>query len=85
LEPAAWGKTVFYGPHMDDFKDAKALLEVAGAGITVLSPKDLAEKAIWYLSHRKDLKACGNRAGEAVKKNQGAAEKHARVITQLLA
>jgi 3-deoxy-D-manno-octulosonic-acid transferase len=27
LEPAVWGKVVFYGPSMEDFLDAKAMLE----------------------------------------------------------
>ena len=35
LEPAAWGKVVFYGPSMEDFLDEKALLEEVGAGIPV--------------------------------------------------
>ena len=35
LEAAAWGKVVFHGPHMDDFRDERALLEEAGAGIAV--------------------------------------------------
>jgi 3-deoxy-D-manno-octulosonic-acid transferase len=32
LEPAAWGKAVFYGPHMDNFLEACQLLETAGCG-----------------------------------------------------
>lgn len=84
LEPAVWGKTVFYGPSMEDFLDAKALLEDADAGISVSSPEMLAEKVIWFLSHPDALKAYGARAKEAVLRNQNAAEKHARVIAGLV-
>jgi len=84
LEAAVWGKAVFYGPSMEDFLDAKTLLEEAGAGIPISSPEMLAEKAIWFLRHPDALKTCGVRGREAVKRNQNAAEKHARVIAGLV-
>jgi 3-deoxy-D-manno-octulosonic-acid transferase len=84
LEPAAWGKVTFYGPSMEDFLDAKELLETAGAGIEVLSPGMLSEKAIWFLEHPDELRRCGTRARSAVLGNLGAAEKHAGVVKRLL-
>jgi 3-deoxy-D-manno-octulosonic-acid transferase len=84
LEAAVWGKAVLYGPSMEDFLDAKALLEDVGAGIPVSSPEMLAEKAIWFLRNPDALKTCGTRAREAVIRNQNAAEKHARVIAGLV-
>ncbi len=84
LEPAVWGKPVFYGPSMEDFLDAKALLEEVGAGMPISSPEMLAEKAIWLLRHPDSLKAYGERARDAVMRNQNAAEKHAGVIAGLV-
>lgn len=84
LEAAVWGKAVLYGPSMEDFLDAKALLEDVGAGIAISTPEMLAEKAIWFLRHPDALKTCGARAREAVIRNQNAAEKHARVIAGLV-
>jgi 3-deoxy-D-manno-octulosonic-acid transferase len=84
LEPAVWGKAVFYGPHMDNFLDAKAILEDANAGMEVENPEDLADKAMRFLSLPEELRAIGERAKEAVLKNEGAVEKHARVIEGLL-
>ncbi|MBN1841239.1 MAG: 3-deoxy-D-manno-octulosonic acid transferase [Deltaproteobacteria bacterium] len=84
LEPAAWGKVVFYGPSMEDFQDAKALLEEAGAGIEVSSPDMLAEKAIWFLTHPDSLKTYGMRARQAVMRNRDAAEKHAEAVRRLV-
>ncbi len=84
LEAAVWGKPVLYGPSMEDFLDAKSLLEGVGAGVPVSSPEMLAEKAIWLLSHPDTLKTHGARAREAVVNNQNAAERHAEVIARLL-
>ncbi len=84
LEPAAWGKAPFYGPFMEDFLDAKELLESVGGGIPVSSPNDFVEKALWFLTHPEELKDRGARAGDAVMQNRQSAEKHARVIAELL-
>ena len=85
LEPAAWGKAVFYGPSMENFMDAKSVLEANRAGVPVSSPEMLAEKAVWFLRHPGALKAYGERGRTAVQKNKGAGEKHARVIMRLWA
>ncbi|HUU81399.1 MAG TPA: hypothetical protein VMW90_08120, partial [Acidobacteriota bacterium] len=69
---------------MEDFLDAKALLEAAEAGVPVSDPGMLADKAIWFLRNPQELKKCGDRARQAVLKNQGAAQKHAQVIARLL-
>jgi 3-deoxy-D-manno-octulosonic-acid transferase len=84
LEPAVWGKMVFYGPSMENFLDAKALLEKAKAGVQVSGPAELAERAIWFLEHPEELKNAGERARKAVLTNQGAAKKHAEVIKKLI-
>jgi 3-deoxy-D-manno-octulosonic-acid transferase len=84
LEAAVWGKVVFYGPSMEDFLDAKAMLEDVGAGIPVSSPEMLAEKALWFLNHPDALMTSGERARDAVLRNQNAAEKHARAIAKLI-
>jgi 3-deoxy-D-manno-octulosonic-acid transferase len=59
-------------------------LEEVGAGISVSSPEMLAEKALWFLNHLDALRSSGDRAREAVMKNQNAAEKHAKVIAKLI-
>jgi 3-deoxy-D-manno-octulosonic-acid transferase len=83
LEAAVWGKVVFYGPSMEDFLDAKAMLEEIGAGIPVSSPEMLAEKVIWFLRHPETLKSYSGLAREAIIRNQKAADKHASVIAGL--
>ncbi len=83
LEAAVWGKPVFYGPSMEDFLDAKAILDKTGGGIQVKDGRDLAEKMLYYLTHPDEANSVGKLAKEAVMSHQGAAEKHAAVIFRL--
>jgi 3-deoxy-D-manno-octulosonic-acid transferase len=85
LEAAVWGKLVLYGPSMEDFLDAKEILDKTGGGLQVKTPLELAEKAIYYLTRPEEANAIGIRAKKAVMSNKGAADKHAMVIQRLLA
>jgi 3-deoxy-D-manno-octulosonic-acid transferase len=84
LEPAVWGKMVFYGPSMEDFLDARKLLEKEGAGVEVKNPDAFVEKALFFLNHQDELKEGGRRARDAVLRSQGASERHARVLARLM-
>ncbi|MBW2030904.1 MAG: hypothetical protein JRH06_00465 [Deltaproteobacteria bacterium] len=84
LEAAVWGKVVFFGPSMDDFMDAKAMLEGVGAGIMVSKPEDFQEKALWLLNHPDVSERRGIRAREAIARNQGAAQRHAEIVASML-
>ena len=84
LEAAVWGKPVFYGPSMDDFLDAKAVLDKTGGGIQVKDDRELAERMLYYLTHSDEADAVGKLAREAVMLNKGAADKHSAVIYRLL-
>lgn len=84
LEAAVWGKPVLYGPSMEDFLDAKELLEKTGGGVQVADGQELAEKVRYYLANPEVAGRTGNLAREAVMSNKGAAGKHAAVIYNLL-
>ena len=84
LEAAVWGKPVFYGPSMEDFLDAKALLDKTGGGIQVKDDRELAERMLYYLTHPDESDAVGKLARDAVMLNKGAADKHSAVIHRLL-
>jgi len=84
LEPAIWAKPVLYGPSMEDFLDAKALLEENNAGIEISGPEMLAEKALMLLRDRLLQEGYGMRASDAVLKNRKAAERHTGVIANIL-
>jgi len=84
LEAAAWSKPVLYGPSMEDFLDAKELLDKTGGGIQVKDGRDLAEKAVYYIANPDAADRIGALAKKAVMSNHGAAGKHADVIYRLL-
>jgi len=84
LEAAATGTPVFYGPHMDDFSDARDLLETRGGGRTVKNAEDLMEKTLDLFNNPSKAAEMGQKAIRAVASNQGASEKHALVIKNIL-
>lgn len=84
LEAAVWGKPVFYGPSMEDFLDAKDLLDKTGGGIPVRDGREMAEKALYFFDHPDKAKMIGRLAKKAVMLNQGSARKHAMVLQRLL-
>jgi len=84
LEPAAWGKVVFYGPYMEDFRDEKILLEAAGAGIPVNDGAELADKMLALLRMPETLASKGQAAGQVVAANRGASRRYAALIKAVL-
>lgn len=84
LEAAVWGKTVLYGPHMDDFPDARELLESAGAGYVVRNAGELAGTVVSLLKTPEKTQAAGEKAVKAILENEGASERHTDVIVNVL-
>ena len=84
LEPAICGKPVLYGPSMEDFADARDLIQRAGGGITVYDAETLSAKALDWLSNPHRARSAGMAARRAILPHRGAAEKHADVICELL-
>lgn len=84
LEAAVWAKPVLFGPHMEDFEEARNLLETAGGGICVNDAGEMADRAIHLLKHPDEARRLGLLAEQAVLANRGAARRHARVIARLL-
>jgi len=84
LEPAVWGKPVLYGPSMEDFLDAKILLEGNNAGIQVKDGKDLLDNVLSLLNHPEEACRLGKLAKTAILKGSGASVRHAQIIHDLL-
>jgi 3-deoxy-D-manno-octulosonic-acid transferase len=80
LEAAAWGKVIFYGPSMEDFRDEKTLLENAGAGIMIGSAGELFREICQLLEKPQELEQRGTRGKAVVNANMGAAAKYADLI-----
>ncbi|MCK4436487.1 3-deoxy-D-manno-octulosonic acid transferase [bacterium] len=84
LEPAAWGRVVFYGSSMGDFLEAKELLEEVGAGIPLRNVNELIEKGLELLSNPDELKRRGEAGSQTIMAKQGAAKRSAELATTLL-
>ena len=84
MEAAAWGKAVFYGPSMENFQDAKELLESVGAGVEITGADDLVEKGLQLLEEPERLESLGAAGRKAAMGNRGSARKNAKLIEELI-
>jgi 3-deoxy-D-manno-octulosonic-acid transferase len=84
LEPAAWGKMVFYGPHMEDFKDARRLLEETGAGIMIRDGVELENQMTYFLSHVEEREKRGAAGRKVLKSQVGLTKKAAEIIVEII-
>ena len=84
MEAAAWGKVIFYGPFMDDFREEKALLETVSAGVTVRDGDELLAGILKMLADRSDLERRGEAGRRLVAANSGAADRYADLIFNCL-
>ncbi len=81
LEPAAQGKPVLFGPHMENFKDSVQVLQGRG-GIQVGTPERLLKVADELLGRPDQLEELGALARRAVSSIRGAS---ARNVDHMLA
>ena len=84
LEPAAWGKVVFYGPHVDRVLAEHHSLQARGAGIVVKDGRELLHQWRSWLPRLKDLRDRAGRARAAVFDLGGVAARHVELILDVL-
>jgi 3-deoxy-D-manno-octulosonic-acid transferase len=84
LEPAAWGKAVVFGPHMDHFAEAAELFIRQGAGVQVGNADEMAEAMTALLKDRAKLEARGKAAYQLVLENQGAVARTVALIARVV-
>ena len=83
LEPAAWCLAPVYGPHLQNFRWAQNILEVAGAGTIIKNVPSLTATLRRFLDHPEERRALGERARAALLPHQGAARRQAELIVEL--
>ena len=84
LEPAAHGKAIIVGHHMENFKDTHALFKNRNACITVNDPKELAEEAQKLFDDPKHRRQLEIETISIVRENRGASRKSAILLRNLL-
>ncbi|MEW6233847.1 MAG: 3-deoxy-D-manno-octulosonic acid transferase [Candidatus Omnitrophota bacterium] len=75
LEPAAWGRPIFYGENMQNFRDVSALLLRAGAARCVKNEGELIEAGRALCESPQQREEMGRRAQEIVRSNRGALQR----------
>ncbi len=83
LEPAAHGKPVTFGPHMENFADSVQVLLGRG-GTQVKDPEQLARVVTELLERPEEMHKLGELAESSVHAVRGAADRNARIIASLL-
>jgi 3-deoxy-D-manno-octulosonic-acid transferase len=84
LEAAVWGKPVLYGPSMEDFLEAKSLLEGVGAGFMVRNRHELVKTAAWLLDNPREYERVGRRAREEITRHGGSARKQVEQVFRVV-
>ena len=84
LEPAIWGKPVFFGPYTDHCAEIADLLLRADGGRQATDGAALAMQMAAVLDDRPSLEQMGRAAQQVVLENRGALEHTLDVITRLL-
>ncbi|HME91277.1 MAG TPA: 3-deoxy-D-manno-octulosonic acid transferase, partial [Myxococcaceae bacterium] len=84
LEPAAQGRPVLFGPHMENFHDSVQVL-VGRGGIQVNDPDHLCRIVSELLSRPESISALGELAQAAVRQVSGASSRNVDHLERLLA
>lgn len=84
MEPAMWGKPICYGPSMEDFADARRIIQAEGGSVLVHDAEEMAAAINRWLQFPDQAKAAGRAARQAILAHRGAAQKHADIIFNLL-
>lgn len=83
LEPAAQGKPVLFGPHMENFKDSVQVLQGRG-GLQVQSPDQLLKVADELLSRPDQIEELGELARSSVGAIRGASARNVEHMLSIL-
>ncbi|NLC52562.1 MAG: 3-deoxy-D-manno-octulosonic acid transferase [Firmicutes bacterium] len=84
LEPAVYGRTIFVGPYMDDYKDILSLFLNNDACIQVKDLNELEEKMLYYLKNKHEADVKGQNALKIVRSNQGATKRMVSLLAGFL-
>jgi 3-deoxy-D-manno-octulosonic-acid transferase len=84
LEPAVWGLTPLYGPHLENFRWAEEILRAAGVGTVVRDARSLAAAVRHLLEHPGERRRLAEIAQTALAAHRGAARRQAELVAGLV-
>ena len=84
LEAAIHGKPVFFGPHMDDFREDAELLRQGGGGFMVRDEEELCQRIMAFHTRKAEYREAAARAGAVARQLRGAARQQVTIIKQLI-
>jgi 3-deoxy-D-manno-octulosonic-acid transferase len=84
LEPAAFGKPILFGPHMQNFREIASSFLEAGAAVQVQNERDLENELRALFADPGRRAALGTAARGIIDVNHGAREKTMAAIADLL-
>ena len=84
IEPAVFGKSIVFGPHMENFAEIAARFVADGAAVQVASGAELEEAVLSLVGDPVRRARLGAAAHALVEANRGAKERTLAAITELL-
>ncbi len=84
IEPAALGKPVVFGPHMQNFRAVVGMLLAERAAVQLADEDELEPVLAALLDDAPERKALGERARAVVCANQGATQRTAAMVARML-
>lgn len=84
IEPAALGKPIIVGKFTHNFADAMSRFRAANAIVEVTNEEELKSAVARLLEDPAEAQSLGQRAADVVRENQGATDRNARIILEML-
>ena len=84
MEAVRWEKPVFFGPFINDFRDAAEILENAGGGFRVKDEDELSEILLDFGQNKTKYTQAGANAAQAVASQRGAAKRQGDIVMEHL-
>jgi 3-deoxy-D-manno-octulosonic-acid transferase len=84
IEPAACGKPILFGPHMENFRQVAEVFVDAGAAVQVDSVAEFEDECRDLLKRRARALELGRRAMKVVHQNRGAVKRTVGIIQRQL-
>ncbi|MFH1021972.1 MAG: 3-deoxy-D-manno-octulosonic acid transferase [Planctomycetota bacterium] len=84
LEPAALGRPVLFGPHMENFEDETRAVLATGGGLRIRDGRHLSDALAFLLANDAEREHMGEDAEKAVRTNLGAVARNMGLLEQYL-